>query len=533
VTKQVDALGNVTTFAYDGNGNLVSKTDPDGYTTEYTYNALDLVTSINYNNAKEVSYRYNATGDLVSMTDWLGTTDYLTSAVNSKIISWTSYNEWGEITHNAVLKCGQRELDLVKLYATHDYDSVLDMYYAKARLYDADDRRFTAVDPILDPSRYDLSWYVTDPMQLVQYLYVGNNAVNWVDPLGLTAVVLSGSRLFTDVDTSDADSVVEMLNLYTNAKVSRWSIFGNRIKAYDYTSEKIITISNWENASVSSILEQTGMMEGYQNAGKAGYFTVIQCTYYLHAAPYGSSEYLSMVDSISDPWGGLKNSARIDRIMRDINNYSNVDTIDDSNFSSLGNYVSDLLLSRLKSAIIHNAVSGISKSIFSSDGLSGISESALVNILKYGLPTEEEHYFRNKLNVNYTYAEVLALEQAGTWERLPSEESALHQHSQNPVGVENSKWVSVDGHYELVFDGSADKVLQTAYNNPEDMGTYNYAGPNLKLEHTMLDVLPWIVYGNTTNDSTSMSDRATDSALGLVALASPELADYLRDMIED
>lgn len=27
-------------------------------------------------------------------TDYLGTTDYLTSAVNSKVISWTSYNEW-------------------------------------------------------------------------------------------------------------------------------------------------------------------------------------------------------------------------------------------------------------------------------------------------------------------------------------------------------------------------------------------------------------------------------------------------------
>ena len=55
---------------------LLSKTDPDGYTTEYTYNALDLETSINYNNTKEVSYRYNATGDLVSMTDWLGTTTF-------------------------------------------------------------------------------------------------------------------------------------------------------------------------------------------------------------------------------------------------------------------------------------------------------------------------------------------------------------------------------------------------------------------------------------------------------------------------
>ena len=116
--------------------------------------------------------------------DYLGTTDYLTSAVNSKIISWTSYSEWGEISHNAVLKCGQRELDLVKEYATHDFDAVLNMYYAKARFYDADNRRFTAVDPILDPSRYDLREYVTDPMQLVQTLYVKDNAVNWIDPLG-------------------------------------------------------------------------------------------------------------------------------------------------------------------------------------------------------------------------------------------------------------------------------------------------------------------------------------------------------------
>ena len=117
--------------------------------------------------------------------DYLGTTDYLTSAVNSKVISWTSYSEWGEITHNAVLKCGQRELDLVKLYATHDFDAVLNMYYAKARFYDADNRRFTAVDPILDPSQYDLREYVTDSMQLIQYLYVKDNAVNRLDPYGL------------------------------------------------------------------------------------------------------------------------------------------------------------------------------------------------------------------------------------------------------------------------------------------------------------------------------------------------------------
>lgn len=37
----MNALGVSTVYVYDGNGNLVSKTNPDGYTTEYTDNALD------------------------------------------------------------------------------------------------------------------------------------------------------------------------------------------------------------------------------------------------------------------------------------------------------------------------------------------------------------------------------------------------------------------------------------------------------------------------------------------------------------
>ena len=98
--------------------------------------------------------------------DYLGTADYLTSPLTGKVESWTHYNEWGEITHNAVLKCGQRELDLVKRYATHDFDAVLNQYYAKARFYDAENRHFTAMDPILDPSQYSIKEYVDEPVQL-------------------------------------------------------------------------------------------------------------------------------------------------------------------------------------------------------------------------------------------------------------------------------------------------------------------------------------------------------------------------------
>ncbi|WP_019229752.1 DUF6883 domain-containing protein [Sedimentibacter sp. B4] len=121
--------------------------------------------------------------------DYLGTADYLTSPMTGKVEGWTHYNEWGEITHNAVLKCGQRELDMVKRYATHDYDSVLSMYYAKARFYDAQNRRFDSTDQILDGSVYDITDYAKDPVQLIQYLYVKNNPVIYIDPDGLRPVI--------------------------------------------------------------------------------------------------------------------------------------------------------------------------------------------------------------------------------------------------------------------------------------------------------------------------------------------------------
>ena len=108
--------------------------------------------------------------------DLRGTVDYLTSPVSQKIESWTHYNEWGEITHNAVLKCGQRQLDLVKNYTGHEYDAVLNLYFAKARFYDAENRRFISMDPVKGS--------VKDPISMVQYLYVKNAPLIYTDPTG-------------------------------------------------------------------------------------------------------------------------------------------------------------------------------------------------------------------------------------------------------------------------------------------------------------------------------------------------------------
>ena len=56
-------------------------------------------------------------------------------------------------------------------YTGHPADMVLGVYYAKARMYDAGDRRFMAEDPILDGLNY--------------YTYCYNNPLKYKDPWGL------------------------------------------------------------------------------------------------------------------------------------------------------------------------------------------------------------------------------------------------------------------------------------------------------------------------------------------------------------
>jgi len=56
-------------------------------------------------------------------------------------------------------------------FTSYTYDKVLDLYFAQARFYDQNDRRFTQQDPIKD----GVNWYA----------YCGNNPVVFVDPSGL------------------------------------------------------------------------------------------------------------------------------------------------------------------------------------------------------------------------------------------------------------------------------------------------------------------------------------------------------------
>lgn len=67
--KRVGNNGQLTTYAYDPNGNLSSATDAAGRVTVYTYDAQDRLKSVTAPDGGVTAYGYNPRGQLASVTD--------------------------------------------------------------------------------------------------------------------------------------------------------------------------------------------------------------------------------------------------------------------------------------------------------------------------------------------------------------------------------------------------------------------------------------------------------------------------------
>lgn len=119
--------------------------------------------------------------------------------------------------------------------------------------------------------------------------------------------------------------------------------------------------------------------------------------------------------------------------------------------------------------------------------------------------TKEIHYFRNKLNRAPETLSDLLLE-SDKWALCAAANSIYHMNGQD--GVYNLKFISNCGKYEAVYNKYGD--LLTEYNDPINMGTFNYAKyiPH-PLKHLKLDVSPYETYGNTPDTTASKIDYST------------------------
>lgn len=72
----------------------------------------------------------------------------------------------------------------------------------------------------------------------------------------------------------------------------------------------------------------------------------------------------------------------------------------------------------------------------------------------------------------------------------------------------NEVYLGPDGHSEAVYDAAGDLVR-----DPVNQGSYNYAHPVAQpLRHFVADILPWLRWGNASDDPTSVKER-TDAYL--------------------
>jgi RHS repeat-associated protein len=183
----------------------IMETETGGLTYRYTYGLEKLSVVVSPIEAGAGSIVQNGTVKLYYHKDRLGNTDYLTDNVQGKAVSYVDYDAWGNPLKKAVLKMGLRELDLIKDYTGHQYDQVIGQYYAKARMYDSEDRRFMAVDPVKGSG--------LSPITLNPYVYVMDNPMRYTDPTG---------RIATDETTVDGHaSLIKRDNNYYYDKTKR------------------------------------------------------------------------------------------------------------------------------------------------------------------------------------------------------------------------------------------------------------------------------------------------------------------------
>ncbi len=182
VTITQGSLVKQLSFAYDPFGRRIKKTvSPSGggsgkETTNYVYDGQNII--LEYNQAGSISAKYThgpnideplvvqqGTNTYYYHSDGLGSITGLSNS-SGTIVQTYSYDSFGNIAATG-------SITQPFTYTGREYDSETGMYFYRARYYDPKVGRFVTKDPIGFAGGINY------------YVYVGNNPVKYLDPLGL------------------------------------------------------------------------------------------------------------------------------------------------------------------------------------------------------------------------------------------------------------------------------------------------------------------------------------------------------------
>jgi RHS repeat-associated protein len=176
-TSSADATpASSTTYTYDGLGRRVAK-NVDGVITKYVYDGENILLETDANDNIQARYTHGPDIDEpISMqrngdnyyyvADALGSIVKLVDAAGNVVNSYV-YDSFGNIVQKT------EGIANPYTYTGREYDAESGLYYYRFRYYDASVGRFLSEDPIGFAGGINF------------YTYVGNNPLNFVDPLGL------------------------------------------------------------------------------------------------------------------------------------------------------------------------------------------------------------------------------------------------------------------------------------------------------------------------------------------------------------
>ena len=236
---------------------VLMKSEQDGYDFFYTYglDKLQVMTIGEGSNwwgqsiKKCVNMAYVHTdrlGSVVNLSDQYG-----------RVTARADYTDWGEVRRytDITVDGGFRRLLPEITYATHEYDDVLNQFYAKARMYDAVNKRFDAVDPILDASRYEIEKYVPNSAQLAYYLYTFDNPTTLVDITG--KIVIADDILIYAAGTLVVLTYAELvawMNSPAGRKLAN-DITSVIVDGITFTGNIVSVTRQWVNSTRTELVE--------------------------------------------------------------------------------------------------------------------------------------------------------------------------------------------------------------------------------------------------------------------------------------
>jgi len=281
-----DPLSNITTYAYDGNGNRTSVTDANGNATTFTYDALNHLTQVSDPLGQTTTYTYDAVGNKTSVTDANGnTTSYEYDALNrliqvmdalSGVVSY-GYDPVGNKTAmtDANGHVTQYEYDpLNRLLQVADPLSNTTTYG-----YDAVGNKASLLDANGDTTTYTYDavnrlTQITYPDSSVQYAYdVVGNRTAMTDTTGTTTYVYDALDRLTSVTSPGSSHTVSYSYDAVGNRTGITYPDGKQVTyAYD-AANRLTTATDWASRATSYSYDPVGNLTAvsYPNGTGASY----------------------------------------------------------------------------------------------------------------------------------------------------------------------------------------------------------------------------------------------------------------------